>query len=661
MFNNLSLAKKLSLGFGIVLVLLGITALIGLSALSTASDGFKDYRALARSTNNAAAIETGALSMRLAASEFFETDRKKSLDKQSHRWEQLRKLLDESEHVEKHEKNLRVLKEADSDLQNFNENFQKVVVLTKKEEALVQDVINVKGTFLEKQLTGVMRAADRTNENQAAFVAGQAIRNLLLARLYINDFLNSSKNSISRQARSELDDFDRQLKQLGNIARSRTIRNSLRGIKESQGQLVSAFHQMTDIVNERVNIKNTVLDPVGNKIEKDLATLKTDIKDEQDELGPKLQASNEEAVGLVITITILAIILGIFMAWVITRAITKPVNKILGFTQMFGAGDLTAHLDIDTKDEIGNMADSLRSAVDRIKSTLSEITTAISNIASASEEVSATAQSMSQGASEQAASVEETSASLEQMSASINQNTENATATDSMATAAAKQATEGGDAVIKTVDAMGQIADKIGIIEDIAYKTNLLALNAAIEAARAGEHGKGFAVVADEVRKLAERSQVSAQEISELAGDSVKVAQRAGELINEVVPSIQKTADLVQEISAASQEQASGVGQVNNAMEQLDQVSQQSASSSEELAATSEEMSSQAQQLQEMISFFKLDLDTTQVNSGQNTPKTNQQYQPETSTVKTGAPNVKKTGTGVKAEEINEEDFEHFG
>jgi methyl-accepting chemotaxis protein len=302
-----------------------------------------------------------------------------------------------------------------------------------------------------------------------------------------------------------------------------------------------------------------------------------------------------------------ALLVGIVLALFIARIISRPLISAADVATQLAEGDLTANIDINSKDETGALMASLQNMVAKLSHIISEVRTSADNLASASEEVSATAQSMSQATSEQAASVEETSASIEQMSASINQNTENAKVTDGMASKAATEATEGGESVQQTVAAMKQIAQRIGIIDDIAYQTNLLALNAAIEAARAGEHGKGFAVVAAEVRKLAERSQVAAQEIGELSSSSVELAEKAGRLLDAMLPSINKTSDLVQEISAASEEQASGVGQINTAMNQLNQITQQNASSSEQLAATSEELSSQAEQLQQTMSFFRID------------------------------------------------------
>jgi len=299
---------------------------------------------------------------------------------------------------------------------------------------------------------------------------------------------------------------------------------------------------------------------------------------------------------------VLALALGI----ILTRAITRPIFKGVQFSQALAAGDFTSNLDVNQKDEIGVLADSMNAMVDKLREVVSEVQSAGENVASGSEELSASSENLSQGATEQAASVEEVSSSMEQMTANIRQNAENAAQTEKIAVQSATDAAAGGQAVTETVAAMKQIAEKISIIEEIARQTNLLALNAAIEAARAGEHGKGFAVVAAEVRKLAERSGAAAAEISELSSRSVAVAEKAGEMLTKMVPDIRKTADLVQEIAAASREQDAGAEQINKAIQQLDQVIQSNASASEEMASTSEELSSQATQLQQTMSFFRI-------------------------------------------------------
>jgi methyl-accepting chemotaxis protein len=324
-----------------------------------------------------------------------------------------------------------------------------------------------------------------------------------------------------------------------------------------------------------------------------------------DQSGKEAMAAYQAGRSLMIVLGLVAIALGAFIAFWITRSITRPIGQAVEVANHLSEGNLTTKIEVTSNDETGQLLAAMQTMVGKLSEIITEVRSAADNLSSASEEVSATAQSLSQGSSEQAASVEETSASIEQMSASITQNTENAKVTDSMASKASREANEGGESVKQTVQAMKQIAGKIGIIDDIAYQTNLLALNAAIEAARAGEHGKGFAVVAAEVRKLAERSQVAAQEIGEVASSSVDLAEKAGRLLDEIVPSISKTSELVQEITAASEEQSSGVSQINTAMNQLNQATQQNASASEELAATAEEMSSQAEQLQQLMGFFR--------------------------------------------------------
>ena len=309
----------------------------------------------------------------------------------------------------------------------------------------------------------------------------------------------------------------------------------------------------------------------------------------------------------VVIFSIIAVIAGILLAYIIARGIINPINKGVAFAQEISKGNLTANVDVNQKDEIGVLADSLKGMAGKLKEIVGSIRAGADNIASASEQMSSNSQEMSQGSSEQASSAEEVSSSMEQMKSNIQQNTDNAQQTEKISQNAAQSIKKGNEATQTAVESMKEIAEKISIINDIAFQTNILALNAAVEAARAGEHGKGFAVVASEVRKLAERSAEAASEIDEKSKSGVQISEDAGKQLSEIVPEVEKTSQLVQEITAASNEMNSGADQVNNAIQQLNQVTQQNASSSEELASNAEELSSQADQLKQAISFFKLD------------------------------------------------------
>jgi methyl-accepting chemotaxis protein len=387
------------------------------------------------------------------------------------------------------------------------------------------------------------------------------------------------------------------------------------GILEAREQYIAAQNQVIKLVEEgkkdeaRPYVDKEFRAAAGEYRKRLNAFIKFQ-GDLMEETGKTAEQTVSDARMLMLVLGAAALVLGILIAFLITRGLLKQLggepDYAADIARQVADGNLTVHVAIRNGDSSSLLA-ALKNMVERLSQTIGEVRTAADALSAASEEVSATSQSLAQASSEQAASLEETSASIEQMSASINQNTENAKVTDGIANKSASDAADGGQAVRATVEAMKSIADKIGIVDDIAYQTNLLALNAAIEAARAGEHGKGFAVVAAEVRKLAERSQVAAQEIGELAKTSVRTAEKAGSLLDDMVPSIRKTAELVQEITASSEEQSAGAGQINTAMSQISQTTQQNASASEELSATAEEMSGQAEELQRLVGMFQID------------------------------------------------------
>ncbi|MEF2229931.1 MAG: methyl-accepting chemotaxis protein [Pseudodesulfovibrio sp.] len=308
----------------------------------------------------------------------------------------------------------------------------------------------------------------------------------------------------------------------------------------------------------------------------------------------------------VILFSVIAVLIGALLAWIIARGIIGPLKKGIEFAQTVASGDLTATVDLSQDDEVGQLAAALTSMADALSKVVGDVNSATEVVASGSEELSAASQGLSQSVTEQAASIEEVSASMEEMAAGIRNNAGNARQTEQIASAAASGARESGQAVGEAMDALKSIAERITVIRAIARQTNLLALNAAIEAARAGEHGKGFAVVAAEVRQLAERSGKAAEEISEISDRSVAVADKAGRMLGELVPQIGKTAELVQEITASCMEQDQGITEISAAVGQLDNVIQTNASASEEMASTAEELSSQSQLLAQAMTFFKV-------------------------------------------------------
>lgn len=602
----MKLSAKLMLGFGAVLGSLLVLAVISFWALENSSDGFTQYRGLARDTNLSGRLQANMLMVRMNVKDFILTGSCEDIEQFDEVYSRMLGFMDEAvSEIQKPERAALVAK-ADAEVREYGTYFEKVKKLRIERNSYVDGVLNITGPLMEQKLSNILETAEHDNNMGAAVLSGHAMQNLLLVRLYVVKFLDDNAQPSVDKVHSENEKLGKYLEDLEQSLQNPESRRLLGEIIELKEKYMVAFGGLVKVIFDRNDIIANKLDKIGPEIAKNVEDVKMSVMADQDALGPKLQAANGQAVMMAIVISIVALAVGILTALLIIRTVNRQLgsdpSEIANVAQRIAGGDLDLKFAEPAVGVYGNMRDMAAQLIQVV----SDVRAGAGNVASGSTELSASAEGLSQGATEQAASIEEVSASIEQMAGNIKQNTLNAQTTEDIAIKAAKDARESGSAVSEAVTAMKNIAEKISIIEEIARQTNLLALNAAIEAARAGEHGKGFAVVAAEVRKLAERSGNAAGEISELSTSTVTVAEKAGGMLDDLVPNIQKTAELVQEISSASAEQNSGAGQISKAISQLDSVIQQNASASEEMASTSEELSSQSALLENTMSFFKV-------------------------------------------------------
>ncbi|WP_304163964.1 methyl-accepting chemotaxis protein [Lonsdalea britannica] len=476
----------------------------------------------------------------------------------------------------------------------------------------------------------------------------QTLSELRITRLLQFQEFKDNVNIVARSVRdiALLKDRDQMLSRQKQIEDIITINTAT--LNEVSRSVAS--QEMSNLVNQLSQVQPGYVAAVRKALTLGLAsrqeeardTILTEVHDEQDKIFKAVdnilnyqkettisdaeqsghQANRSGAV--MVALAVLVAVLGGIIAWLITRRI---INQLGGeptyaaeIARAISTGDLAVRVQLRDKDTssllaaMNEMRNGLNNMVNQVRQSSESIATGSSQIAMGNTD-------LSQRTEEQAANLQQTAASMEQISQTVKQNVDTVRMATELAKSASDSATKGNTVVSDVVNTMNEItssshkiSDIISVIDGIAFQTNILALNAAVEAARAGEQGRGFAVVAGEVRSLAQRSASAAKEIKDLITESVekvetgsKLVGNAGTTMDDIVNQAHRVADLISEIGVTTHEQQDGITQINDAVNQLDQVTQQNAALVEESASAADSLSSQASNLVELMQVFKVE------------------------------------------------------
>jgi len=634
---NISVNKKLALGFGVVLVLTALLALVGwnsLGQMSLRSQWVGDITKLSQKLTD---LRVTRLQYMLSnGDEVAAQSVQTALDAFKAQQQFLQKTFTNPQNVPLIKTMGEQISAYEGSLKKMREAYQASAGVR---DSMGVDAVNA--ADLIAAISDDVMKLDPTDERR--FEQYQAVikarEDVMLVRYEVRGYTGNisakTEEAAMRQLTTALDGLAPLNAMFGGTQAERLkqleaaligYRNSVQGFKLATGNINAARTEMTE--EQGVIVK--------------LAQQLTDL---QNTLG---QADIQQARTLQLAGTLLALILGTLAAIIITRQITRPLQQTLAVVDRIASGDLSHNMVVTRKDELG----VLQMGIQRMGATLREliggIRDSVTQIASAAEELSAVTEQTSAGVNSQKVETDQVATAMHEMSATVHEVARNAEQASVAASAADKQAREGdkvvGEAivqieklaseVVRSTDAMSvleQESDKIGkvmdVIKAVAEQTNLLALNAAIEAARAGEAGRGFAVVADEVRGLAQRTQQSTEEIEglvaalqngtrqvseimlssrNLTDSSVVLTRKAGTSLESITQTVSNIQAMNQQIAAAAEQQSSVAEEISRSIVNVRDVSEQTAAASEETAASSVELARLGNQLQMLVSHFKV-------------------------------------------------------
>ena len=635
-FGNISVNLKLGLGFGLVLVLTSILALTGWTSLGGLIDRSNWMSDITQLNASLTKLRIVRLQYMLAnGDESVAQNVQTSLDAFV---AQQQKLLDSFKSPD----NVKLLNEQKAVITAYQQSLNKMREAYRAGNAARQ-VMGDKADIANAQIDALDSSVQQTPDNPERFTQYQAVthakQEFQLARYEVRGYTGNVNADTEARAAAQIEKAINGLKGLGaafggsqQVALSAlesalgTYRSAVQNYKAANANIVAARAEMTTQGADIVTISDKLYD---------IQLARRD-------------AESAQARSLQLISTLLALLVGIVAALVITRQITRPIQETLAVVERIASGDLSHNIQVTRRDELGVLQQGIQRMGTTLRELISGIRDGVTQIASAAEELSAVTEQTSAGVNSQKIETDQVATAMHEMTATVQEVARNAEQASQAAADADGQARAGDKVVAEAIaqierlaaevarstDAMSHLqqeSNKIGsvmdVIKAVAEQTNLLALNAAIEAARAGEAGRGFAVVADEVRGLAQRTQKSTEEIEglvaglqngtqqvaavmnnsrSLTDSSVELTRKAGVSLENITRTVSNIQSMNQQIAAAAEEQSAVAEEISRSIINVRDVSEQTATASDETAKSSVELARLGSQLQQMVSHFRV-------------------------------------------------------